>query len=353
MSSLNLTKNTDCPKGIVNVFRDNFQSELQRMSSYIGKYQYVAMDTEFPGICYKLPTMCKEFYYRSIKLNVDNLKLIQVGFSLSNEKGECPDGISAWQFNLKFDIDRDNYSNESIALLSSSGINFEELEAKGIEHAVFAEYLTTSGLILNENIKWISFHGSYDFAYLLSLLSNLPLPQNESIFFQNLELYFPIFYDIKVMIQSMENFKGGLNKLASELCIKREGFSHQAGSDALLTKDAFFKLFSENCIGPECLNSDKNELFGFGESQVQAQGQGQEHLFSQFNSFIPPNHFSTNNNFMPPQNDKLNVLYSYIKQNSSQNCQLPNTEHTYMNNNRNNGYFKNENRKNLLETYSN
>lgn len=39
-----------------------------------------------------------------IKANCDNLKLIQVGISLANSKGESPTGKTvAWQFNLQFD----------------------------------------------------------------------------------------------------------------------------------------------------------------------------------------------------------------------------------------------------------
>lgn len=39
-----------------------------------------------------------------IKGNCDNLKLIQVGICLTNEKGELPKGkVNAWQFNLEFD----------------------------------------------------------------------------------------------------------------------------------------------------------------------------------------------------------------------------------------------------------
>lgn len=39
-----------------------------------------------------------------IKANCDNLKLIQVGISLSNQNGQFPKNKpQAWQFNLQFD----------------------------------------------------------------------------------------------------------------------------------------------------------------------------------------------------------------------------------------------------------
>jgi len=85
-----------------------------------------------------------------IKGNCDNLKLIQVGLSLSNEKGQFPIGKTvAWQFNLEFDLDKEQSINESIKLLKESGFIFEKHKTDGIPHKLFAEYLITSGLVLN------------------------------------------------------------------------------------------------------------------------------------------------------------------------------------------------------------
>lgn len=49
-----------------------------------------------------------------------------------------------------------------------------------------------------DNIKWLSFHSGYDFGYLLKLLTDQHLPQDESDFFESLRLYFPTVYDVKV-----------------------------------------------------------------------------------------------------------------------------------------------------------
>ncbi len=46
-----------------------------------------------------------EANYKNIKLNVDNLKMIQIGITLANELGELPEGVSTWQFNFKFDLE--------------------------------------------------------------------------------------------------------------------------------------------------------------------------------------------------------------------------------------------------------
>ena len=52
------------------------------------------------------------------------------------------------------------YAQDSIELLNRSGIQFKRHEDEGIEVNDFAELLITSGLILTNDIKWISFHRS-------------------------------------------------------------------------------------------------------------------------------------------------------------------------------------------------
>ncbi len=50
------------------------------------------------------------------------------------------------------------YAQDSIELLQKSGIDFKRLEVDGIDIDVFAEHLITSGLVLFEDVKWVSFH---------------------------------------------------------------------------------------------------------------------------------------------------------------------------------------------------
>jgi len=37
-------------------------------------------------------------------VNVDILKIIQLGLTFSNDEGEYPPGVNTWQFNFKFDL---------------------------------------------------------------------------------------------------------------------------------------------------------------------------------------------------------------------------------------------------------
>ncbi len=159
----------------------------------------------------------------------------------------------------------DMYAQDSIELLSTSGIDFQKHQEKGIDVNLFAEYMISSGIVLTEDVRWISFHSAYDFGYLIKLLTGGPLPEAEPDFFELLHTYFPIVYDIKYLMKSVENLKGGLNQLAEDLQIQRIGPAHQAGSDSLLTLSTFFKmmeLYFENYFNDERYNG---VIYGLGQ----------------------------------------------------------------------------------------
>lgn len=61
------------------------------------------------------------------------------------------------------------YSPDSIELLQKSGMDLERNEQQGIEPNDFAELMITSGLVLAENTKWISFHRRVTFIFLFFL----------------------------------------------------------------------------------------------------------------------------------------------------------------------------------------
>jgi CCR4-NOT transcription complex subunit 7/8 len=53
-----------------------------------------------------------DYHYQTMRCNVDILRLIQLGITLSDEEGMMPDACT-WQFNFKFNI-------KSVALLSTA-----------------------------------------------------------------------------------------------------------------------------------------------------------------------------------------------------------------------------------------
>ena len=288
-SNLSINKNDN--SNIIEVFEDNFLQEMKNLISLIKEYNYIGMDTEFPGIVYSLSSLSDDFYYKTLKLNVDSLKIIQLCITLSNEKGEYPVPFRTWQFNFEFDYTKDKSSKSSMSLLMSSGINFNKMKKSGINHKKFIEQFKNSGLVLNPNIHWISFHGSYDFAYLLSNLLGNSLPKSEKEFTQILGLFFPNHYDIRILVKNKSFLKGSLNKLANYLDIEREGQMHQAGSDSIVTIEVFWKLIKNGLISEKELIEEKNILFGISKGK----DNNETINYIQINNGLNNSNYNTNN----------------------------------------------------------
>ncbi|KAI9221214.1 ribonuclease H-like domain-containing protein [Blastocladiella britannica] len=243
----------DLPRYIIReVWADNLEEEMVLLRNLVDKYPYLAMDTEFPGIVarpigtFKTST---DYHYQTLRCNVDLLKLIQLGITFADENGNVPPDVCTFQFNFKFSLTEDMYAQDSIELLTKAGLDFAKHELYGIDITHFGELLMTSGLILVDDVKWISFHSGYDFGYLLKLLTCKPLPADERDFFRLLRVFFPAIYDIKHMVRAAPTPKNGLQELANDLRVERIGTQHQAGSDALLTSQTFFKLVETHFNG--------------------------------------------------------------------------------------------------------
>jgi len=263
---------------IRNVWAENVEEEMRYIREVVEKYPYVAMDTEFPGVVAKPVTesYTSDYHYKSLKVNVDLLKIIQLGLSFADKDGNLCEECPCWQFNFKFDLDGDMFAQDSIDLLVHSGISFADHATHGIDPLLFGELLMVSGLVLDDRVKWVSFHSGYDFAYLLKLLTVKELPAEEKSFFELLKIYFPKIYDIKYMTSLLDghHFLGGLSKLADDLGCQRLGAEHQAGSDSLLTMSAYFALikakFTKNGRADDKRYS--NELFGYGNNHTVRKG---------------------------------------------------------------------------------
>ncbi|KAH6624586.1 ribonuclease H-like domain-containing protein [Chaetomium sp. MPI-SDFR-AT-0129] len=268
------------------VWKHNLLEEMANLRDLVDKYPFIAMDTEFPGVVARPMGGFRgksDYHYQCLRTNVDLLKVIQIGIALFNEDGEQPPARPAstdsadlrrtgnqaplpyaWQFNFKFSLKDDMYNQTSIESLQQAGIDFAMLERDGIDPHEFASLLIPSGLVCFDEVRWISFHGGYDFGYLTKLLVCRPLPCDEVEFDQNMKRYFPSTYDVKHLmkhaiklhnsgmltptdptaIEIMQKFeqKSGLEHIAETLKLKRVGSAHQAGSDSLLTGRVFFEL---------------------------------------------------------------------------------------------------------------
>lgn len=139
---------------------------------------FIFQDTEFPGF------LESEFdngpedqrQYIAIKNSVDKLKIIQLGITLSDEHGNLPKPVSTWQFNFDWDIETERKAEVSINKLKECGLDFNNFKHHGISPLYFAEKVMASGLVLNDRLTWICFHGNQDFGFLLKLMMNENLP---------------------------------------------------------------------------------------------------------------------------------------------------------------------------------
>ena len=123
------------------------------------------------------------------------------------------------------------YAQESTTMLAKAGIDFSMHQRDGIDPFEFGALLISSGLVLLDDVHWVSFHSGYDFGYLMkhagrnqAVNGGSPLTPAASQILINL------------------GQKSGLQDIADELGVKRLGIAHQAGSDSLVTGELFWKM---------------------------------------------------------------------------------------------------------------
>lgn len=256
------------------VWSDNLEHEFALIREIVDKYANVAMDTEFPGVVVKpIPEVIRntDYTYLKMRRNVDLCKLIQLGLTFSDENGNHPTCGSekrcVWQFNFRdFNLKEDCCNIDSINMLKESGIDFKKNRGMGVEAKKFGELLMSSGVVSNEDICWATFHGGYDFGYLIKLLTGKNLPETQEGFFELMNVFFPRVYDIKHIIRFDDVLRGGLSRVATTMGVERFGVSHQSGSDSLLTCHCFKKLKENYLKRP--LETYVGRLFDLGVQEV-------------------------------------------------------------------------------------
>ncbi|RWW09281.1 hypothetical protein GW17_00027238 [Ensete ventricosum] len=237
------------------VWADNLEAEFAVIREVVDDFPFVAMDTEFPGVAIRplgdFKTVADSNYH-VLRANVDLLHLIQLGLTFSDAEGNLPASANGgrpvvWQFNFReFDVDRDISNPDSIDLLRKSDIDFKRNREQGVDANRFAELLMASGVVLNDSVRWVTFHCAYDLGYLLKILTCRRLPETREGFSELIRTFFPVMYDIKHLMRFSNSLHGGLNKVAEQLEVDRVGTCHQAGSDSLLTARAFRKLTAKH-----------------------------------------------------------------------------------------------------------
>jgi CCR4-NOT transcription complex subunit 7/8 len=249
------------PIMIREVWAYNLDAEFSLIRQVVHEYPYISMDTEFPGVIYT-PKVDRRFlqpsdHYRCLKANVDALKLIQLGLTLSDADGNLPlvgTNRCIWEFNFRdFDVEHDPHNRDSIDMLQRQGIDLNRNFSIGVDSWRFSELMLNSGLVFNKSVVWVTFHSAYDFGYLVKVLTRRNLPDRLEDFLGILTILFgKNVYDMKHMIRFCNALYGGLERVATTLNVSRvAGKSHQAGSDSLLTWHAFKKMMDTYFINNE------------------------------------------------------------------------------------------------------
>lgn len=210
------------------VWYDNLESEFILIRDLIDHFPFVSMDTEFPGVLFRRvdgERISPAANYSILKQNVDALKMIQVGLTLTDSEGNLPDLGSnkygyIWQFNFReFDVASDRHAPDSVELLRNNGIDFERNRRDGVDSVRFSELLMSSGLVCNgQLVTWVTFHCAYDFGYLIKVLTQRALPTELEDFMALLRVFFgESVFDVKYMIKFCNGLYGGLDRVARAL----------------------------------------------------------------------------------------------------------------------------------------
>ncbi|XP_064992445.1 probable CCR4-associated factor 1 homolog 11 [Musa acuminata AAA Group] len=194
----------------INVGKANLVEHLELILSLRGSYPIVAIDTEFPGFIRDTPRdATEEERYNDVKHNVDNMHLIQLGVALFDEGGNTPWPGCCWQFNFSdFDPDVDASSPDSIELLAQSGHDFQQNRRHGIDARRCAYLVCVKLFCQPYSSKYVTFHGLYDVAFVIKMITRAPLPNTLNEFSDLVRTIFGQIYDIKYI----SRFCGGLRQ---------------------------------------------------------------------------------------------------------------------------------------------
>jgi CCR4-NOT transcription complex subunit 7/8 len=224
------------------VWANNFEVEFKALIAAVsragGPDSFLALDMEFPGFpCQDPQFSTHSVHYQALRHNVDQLWPIQFGVAVVGASGVYH---GVWTFNLRFDASVDAHTEESLAFLRKAGLDFDRHRTEGVEALDLGQRLANSILVgpHGQGPCWVTFSGSYDWGYLLKLVTKgRPLPGVTSTFDKVLAVYCPKRRELRDMLP-----KGSLDALGRRHGVKRLGSAHTAGSDALLTLELFMLL---------------------------------------------------------------------------------------------------------------
>ncbi|GMM55972.1 CCR4-NOT core DEDD family RNase subunit [Maudiozyma humilis] len=268
------------------VWKDNLHNEFVAIRRLIKQFNYVSVSTEFIG------TMARpignfetkaDYHYQTMRSNVDLLNPVQMAISLSDANGNKPDNEpSTWQFNFQYDVDTEMISGESLELLKTSGVNLDMQRESGVDKFEFAQLMMDSGLIMEPDTTWITYHAAYDIGFLVHILMNDMMPATRQEFEQWVVKLMPSLFDLNLIYNLVHDFKNpqqpaspqySLNTLGDEIGIPRLLIFTTTGGQALLMILSFCYL-SKICMNKlpdgSPFSRYKNVIYGINDDQPPA-----------------------------------------------------------------------------------
>lgn len=274
------------------VWKSNLHSEFVAIRRLATQYNHVSVSTEFIGTLARPIgnfSSKEDYHYQTMRSNVDILNPVQLGISLSDANGNKPDNEpSTWQFNFEFDTNKEMISAESLELLRNSGINFENHRTLGIDKFEFAQLMTDSGLIMDSNTTWITFHAAYDLGFLVHILMNDMMPSTRDDFEWWVHKFMPNLFDLNLIYKMIRDFKNpqqaqappkySLTTVGDEIGIPRFPIFTTTGGQALLMLLSFCylsKMSMHKLPDGTDFTQYKNIIYGINEDQSQVPGRVQ------------------------------------------------------------------------------
>lgn len=270
------------------VWAYNVEEEMELLRDAAEEFHYVTVDMVLPGNVAKplgLFSSSADFEYQTLKCNVDLTKLVQLRLIISNEDGERPEGVSSWRFHFGFDADVDLLSPEIDTVVVREAL--AQHRDQGICGRHFGELLTSSGMVLAEEIQWIfcgarcfsdvlrenegsrnhlldgwlEYSGMYTSGHLLQLLTSQSLPDDAEAFKESLDLFFPSRCDASHRLRRHPN-----------LCLGDPGDRHQPFAPIDRVLEAFISL--PEALKVAAFERSDVDLFGTNEENEAAVREG-------------------------------------------------------------------------------
>lgn len=215
------------------------------------------------------------------------------------------------------------YAQAAVESKQAAGVDFTMLEKDGVDPHEFASLLISSGLVCDEEVRWISNHAGYDFGCLLKLLICKPMPDEENTFAMLVKKFFPTHYDMKYLAKkAIAKYQSGsltsndpnisdviqkldqkqavpietnrLDFIAEAMKIKRTGSAHLAGSDSLLAGKVFFYM-RDKLLGGDISEDCSAKMWGLASwdiidepAQVNQQQAASQHYNQQLQENATP-----------------------------------------------------------------